>query len=101
MRKIFFEKKRVQISKKKRLFERWLTLLPDLDQVPKRHGSNLNIISVIFRLKSKEFLDIQETRECRFTLKRVRDLTRTYSQMHRTDKFSELSSIIWPVWPNG
>ena len=35
---------------------------------------------------SKEFLDIQENIESGFTLKRVRDLTRTYSQMHRTDK---------------
>ena len=46
-------------------------------------------------------LDIQATIECGFTLKRVRDMTRTYSQMHRTDKYSEHSSIIWPVWPNG
>ena len=23
------------------------------------------------------------------------------SQMHRKDKYSEHSSIIWPVWPNG
>ena len=29
---------------------------------------------------SNEFLDIQETIECGFTLKRVRDMTRTYSQ---------------------
>ena len=50
---------------------------------------------------SKEFLDIQATIECGFTLKRLRDMTRTYSQMHRTDKYSEHSSIIWPVWPNG
>ena len=28
-------------------------------------------------------------------------MTRTYTQMHRTDKYSEHSSIIWPVWPNG
>ena len=28
---------------------------------------------------SKEFLDIQETTECGFTLKPVRDMTRTYS----------------------
>ena len=34
---------------------------------------------------SKEFLDIQETTECVFTLKHVRDMTRTYSQMHRRD----------------
>ena len=26
---------------------------------------------------------------------------RTYSQMHRTYKYSQHSSIIWPVWPNG
>ena len=43
---------------------------------------------------SKEFLDIQANIECGFTLKRVRDMTRTYSQMHRTDKYSEHSSII-------
>ena len=30
---------------------------------------------------SKEFLFIQATIECRFT--RIRDMTRTYSQMHR------------------
>ena len=33
--------------------------------------------------------------------KRVRDMTRTYSQMHRTDKYSQLSSVIWSVWPSG
>ena len=35
----------------------------------------------------KEFLDIQATIECGFTLKRVRDMTKPYSQMHRTDKY--------------
>ena len=49
----------------------------------------------------QQFLDIQATRECEFTLKRVRDMTRIYSQIHRTDKYSEHSSTIWPVWPNG
>ena len=39
--------------------------------------------------------------ECGFTLKRVRDMIRTYNQMHRTDKYSQHSSIIWPVWLNG
>ena len=34
---------------------------------------------------SKEFLDIRATIECGFALKRVRDMTRTYSQMHHTD----------------
>ena len=47
---------------------------------------------------SKEFLDIQATIECEFTLKRARDTTRTYSQMHRTDKYSQHSSTIWPVY---
>ena len=46
---------------------------------------------------SKECLDIQAARECGFTLKRVRDMTRTYSQIHRTNKYSQLSSIIWSV----
>ena len=44
---------------------------------------------------------IQATIECGFTLKRVRDMIRTYSQMHRTEKYSQHSSIIWPVWLNG
>ena len=52
-------------------------------------------------VSSKEFLDIQATIECGFTLKCVRDITRTYSQMHRTNKYSQDSSIIWSVWPNG
>ena len=43
---------------------------------------------------SKEFLDIQATIKCGFTLKRVGDMTRIYSQMHRTDRYSEHSSII-------
>ena len=33
------------------------------------------------RTQSKEFLDIQETIECIFTLKRVRDMTRIYRQI--------------------
>ena len=33
---------------------------------------------------SKEFLDTQATIECRFTLKLVPDMKRTYSQMHHT-----------------
>ena len=41
------------------------------------------------------------TIECGFTLKCVRDMIRTYSQMHRIDKYSQHSSIIWPVWLNG
>ena len=50
---------------------------------------------------SKEFLHIQATVECAFTVKLVRDMIKTYNQMHRTDKYSQHSSIIWSVWPNG
>ena len=50
---------------------------------------------------SKEFLDIQANIESGFTLKRVRDMKRTCSQMYPTDKYSEHISLIWPVWPNG
>ena len=50
---------------------------------------------------SKEFLDIETNIHCGFTLKRVRVMTRTYSQMHCADKFSEHSWITRPLWPNG
>ena len=49
---------------------------------------------------SKEFLHIQAFAECGFTLELVREMIKTYNQMHRTDKYSQLSSIIWPVWLN-
>ena len=49
---------------------------------------------------SKELLDIQATIQCEFTLKRIHDMIRTYSQMHRTDKYSQRSSIFLPVWLN-
>ena len=47
---------------------------------------------------SKELLDIQTITGFRFTLKRVRAIIITYSQMHRTDEYSQHSSIIWPGW---
>ena len=50
---------------------------------------------------TKDFLDIQATTECGFNLKGVRDMTRTYSQMHRADKHSQQISIISPVSQNG
>ena len=49
----------------------------------------------------KEFLDIQATIERGFTMKRLCDMIRTYSQMQHTDKYSQHSSIILPVWLNG
>ena len=50
---------------------------------------------------SKESLDIKATIEGGFTLKCVCDMIRRSSQLHHTDKFSEHSSFIWSVWPNG
>ena len=46
---------------------------------------------------SKEFLDIKATINFAFILKCVPDITRTYSQMYREDKYSEHSWIIWSV----
>ena len=39
---------------------------------------------------SKEFLDIQATIEYGFTLKRVRDMTRTYSQLSTLEVFAKI-----------
>ena len=55
-----------------------------------------HLTSDILPVLSKEFLDIQATMECKFTLKHV-----TYSQLHLTDKYSWHGSIIWPIWLNG
>ena len=35
-----------------------------------------------------------------FTLNLVCDMIVTYSQMHHTDKYSQHSPIIWPIWLN-
>ena len=51
-------------------------------------------------VSSNEFLDIQVTIECGFTLKGIRDMIRRYIQMHHTDKYSQYSSIICPVCAN-
>ena len=50
---------------------------------------------------SKDFLDIKAKKKCGLTLKHVQDMIRIYSQIHRTEKNSQLSSIIWSIWPNG
>ena len=53
--------------------------------------------SYFMPVSSKEFLNIQETIECGFTLKCVHDMIRTCCQMHLTDKDSQHNSIIWPL----
>ena len=52
-------------------------------------------------IKSLKLSCLTKTIECGFPLKLVRDMIITYIQMHRTDKYSQHSSIIWPVWLNG
>ena len=52
-------------------------------------------------LRARSSLTFRQTRECGFTLKLVGDMKISYSQMHRTDKYSQHSSINWPVWLNG
>ena len=51
-------------------------------------------------LQARSSLTFRQTIECRFTLKLVRDMTITCSQMHRTDRNLQYSSVIWLVWLN-
>ena len=67
----------------------------------KKLSDRLTVCSDFTSASSKEFLGIQTTIECGFTLKRVRAMIRIYSQMHRTDKYLQHSSIVWLVWRNG
>ena len=64
---------------------------------------SLKVMSVrlIAPVLSKEFLDNKGTINCRFPLKRVRDMIITYGQKHHTDKYSQHSSIAWPLLLNG
>ena len=52
-------------------------------------------------LRAMSSLTFRHTIECGFTLKLVCDMIITYSQIHRADKCSQDSSIIWSVWLNG
>ena len=53
--------------------------------------------SDIVLISSKKFLDIEANIERGFSLKCVSDIIRLYSQMHLIEKYSQQSSIIWPV----
>ena len=64
--------------------------------------SCLNVKELLARSRR----EIWSLSDCNWTrihnhLVHKRTLIRTYSQMHCTDKYSQHSSIIWPVWPNG
>ena len=60
----------------------------------------VNPHSVVAWMWRNSLLKTGAISEVRFTLKRVRDTIRTYSQMDHIDKYSRHSSIIWPVWLN-
>ena len=52
-------------------------------------------------LQEGSYFTFKQTIEYGFTLKCLRDMTITYSQIQRTNKYSEHSSIIWAVWLHG
>ena len=60
----------------------------------------VTLTSGMAHVSSKKYLDFQVTIKCEFNLKRLHDMTRTYSQMQCTDNYSQHNSIIWPVWLN-
>ena len=52
-------------------------------------------ISRLFRARSS--LTFRQTIDCKLTLKLASDMIITYSQMPRTDNYSQHRLIIWPV----
>ena len=68
-----------------------------------RNNNLAQVASTIFHkleLPQRNFLIFRRTIECGFTLKPERDV-KEYSHMHLTNKYSQHSSIIWPVLLNG
>ena len=58
-------------------------------------------LQILRLLWARPSLTFRQTIEFGFTLKLVRDMIITWSKMYYTDKCSQHSSIIWPVWLNG
>ena len=54
-------------------------------------------LQILRLLQIRSHLEFRKILECRFTLKRVRDMIITSSQIHRKDKYSQCSPIIWLV----
>ena len=62
----------------------------------------LSLTIQIWRLlQVRSSLTFRQTIECGSTLKLVCRMIITYSKMHRTDKYSQRHSVIWPVWLDG
>ena len=74
---------------------KWLNVRLQVKCFWVRVQNAVTYISDFLWASRKEFLDIQVTIESGFTRKRVRAMTRSYSQMHRKEKVSEHRSIIW------
>ena len=51
--------------------------------------------------RARSSLILTPTINSRFILKLAIDMIITYTQVHRTNKYSQHSSIIWAVWLNG
>ena len=51
-----------------------------------------------FEPTTTKYVNEHSTTECRFILKGVCGMIRTYSPMHHTDKNSQHSSINWFLW---
>ena len=68
---------------------------------PADRGGGGRVHTMMLYSLLKGSLTFWQTIECGFTMKLVRGMIITYNQVHCTDKYSQHSSIIWPVWLNG
>ena len=80
------------------------SVLKQVRILPSLHNNSV-VLSLQLQIKrlfwARSFLTFRQCKKCGFTLKLVRNIIITYSQMQSTDKYSQHSSIIWPVWLNG
>ena len=79
---------------------KWLSVLLRTKWLSVRISSLLFKLQIWRLQRARSSLTFRKTIDCGFTPKLVRDIRITYSLMHRTCKFSQLSSIIWSLWLN-
>ena len=66
-------------------------------------GLNSTILTQFLNMTpvySKDILEIRENGDGGLTLKQMRDMMGTYSQMFQADKYLQQSLITWLVWLN-